>query len=301
MPSTTNTRIIDVDAAMSGAFLKYARTFGGEHDDSYVEPDELARFDPEREPAVVALGVDDTVIGAASVMLDGYLGEGLARFRILHAALRTLYTPLLARVFERLPDEARQVFLFLPEEAGPIENELALAGFGVTRRAYLLGNPDPAGARVIEPPADVELQQATDADAARWTDVINAAFRGDPGRYDMVPEGAARLLGRPRVIRDGTLIARRDGEPAGLVLTVVSADDPTGAEIESLAVTPAHQGVGIGKALLSAALRAAADSGCTSVALSANATNRRALGLYLDAGFGIDEIRVCWQLDRATV
>jgi ribosomal-protein-alanine N-acetyltransferase len=299
MPPTPNTRILDVDAATSDAFCKYARIFGGQHDDSYTEPDELARFDPEREPAVIALGADDVVIGAASVMLHGYVGEGLGRFRIMHAAVRTLYKPMLDRLLERVPSEARQLFLFLPEEAGPIEEELAQAGFAVTRRAYLLGNPSPADARVIEPPAGVELQLATIEDAVDWTGIINAAFHGDPGRYDMVPEGAARLLGRPRVIPNGTLIALRHGEPAGLVLTVVSAEDPTVAEIESLAVVPAHQGRGIGKALLSAALRAAAPRGCTSVELSTNAENRRALRLYLEADFGIDDIRVCWQLERA--
>jgi hypothetical protein len=35
------------------------------------------------------------------------------------------------------------------------------------------------------------------------------------------------------------------------------------------------------------------------VELSTNAENRRALRLYLEADFGIDDIRVCWQLERA--
>ena len=69
------------------------------------------------------------------------------------------------------------------------------------------------------------------------------------------------------------------------------------AEVETLGVLPAHQGIGLGRALLHTALRAAAAHRKLSVALSVAAANERALALYLDTGFRVDDVRVCWEAD----
>ena len=300
MTSQLTTRIRNVTVANRDAFLEYARTFGPEHDESYVAaPEDLAAFDPKREPGVIALGRDDAVLGAASVMLHGYSEEGLGRFRILHAADPALYAPMLERVLKRLPERVQRPFLFLPENAGPIEAELVSWGFVETRRAYLLTHARPGSVREVPPPPDTLLMPATGADAATWARVVNEAFHGEPGRYEMTAEGARDLLTRPRIIRDGTLTAWRVGQPIGVVLAIGDPDDPSSVEIETLAVVPGHQGGGIGKALLRTALRAAAAEGCKSVTLSTGAANRRALKLYADAGFKVDDVRVCWQVERA--
>jgi ribosomal protein S18 acetylase RimI-like enzyme len=97
------------------------------------------------------------------------------------------------------------------------------------------------------------------------------------------------------VIREGTIMAWRGGVPVGVVITVFDHDLTRAGEIETLAVTPANQGVGLGSALLRTALVAAADRGCTVVTLSVSAANRRALALYLDAGFTVADVRVCWE------
>ena len=301
MTNPPNTRIRNVTAANRDGFLDYARTFGPQHDESYVTaPEDLAAFDPKGEPAVVALGKDNAVLGAASVMVQGYSEEGSARFRILHAAKPALYAPMLERVLKRLPAGVRSVFLFLPEDAGPIEAELTSWGFRETRRAYMLTHAHPGDVREARPPEGTLLMPATGADAATWARVVNEAFGGDPGRYDMTADGARNLLTRPRIVRDGTLTAWRVGQPIGVVLTIGDPDDPSSAEIETLAVAPGHQGGGVGKALLHSAVRAAASEGFASVALSTAATNERALKLYRDTGFGMDDARVCWQVERAS-
>jgi ribosomal protein S18 acetylase RimI-like enzyme len=149
-----------------------------------------------------------------------------------------------------------------------------------------------------ELPSETILEPAHPTAATDWAHVVNGSFRGEPGRYDMTPDRAGELLGRPRVIRPGTLMAFRGGRPAGIVMTVADQDDIYGAEIESLAVLPADQHIGLGRALLREALRAVGHEGRSSVSLSVSTSNKRALALYLDAGFGVHDVRVCWELRR---
>lgn len=298
MAGPDDCRVVDVDGARADAFLRYAREFGAVHDDSYVTDEDLAVFDPAVEPAVMALDGSDTPLGAASVMLRGYETKGLGRFRILHATDAPTYTRLLDAVLARVPAHVGRVFVFMPEFAGEAGDALAQAGFAESRRAYVMLHSSPAHVMESELPSETMLELAHQTAAADWANVVNTAFRGEPGRYDMTPERAAELLGRPRVIRSGTLMAFRGGRPAGVVMTVADEDDAYGAEIETLAVLPADQHVGLGRALLREALRAAGRAGRSSVSLAVSTSNKRALALYLNAGFGVQDVRVCWDLGR---
>ena len=295
MGSRDQVRIADVDQALLGGFRDYVKAFGVLHDDSYIMSEDLVVYDPLFEPSVVALDGSGGIVGAASVMIDGYAGQGLARFRILHAADPEIYPRLLGEVTPKLPPSVRTVFLFLPEDAGPVEPALEDAGFGVSRRAYILKHADPGVVPRIGPPSDTVLTQALPSAANDWTNIVNLAFAGQPGRYEMTPDRARDSLARDRVIREGTIMAWRGGVPVGVVITVFDHDLTRAGEIETLAVTPANQGVGLGSALLRTALVAAADRGCTVVTLSVSAANRRALALYLDAGFTVADVRVCWE------
>jgi ribosomal protein S18 acetylase RimI-like enzyme len=298
MSAQAEVRIVDVDGELTDHLLRYAVAHGAEHDDSYAGEGEFAAFDSAGEPAAVALDDEGDLLGAASVMLDGYAGEGLARFRILHATDPAIYPSLIEHMLARLPDEVGRVFLFLPEDAGPVEDALSSAGFVISRRAYILDHTDPANVHVPEPSEDTRLVPALATAAGDWAHIVNAAFHGEPGRYDVTVERAHELLSRPRVIREATLIAWRGGMPAGLVLTVADDERPYAAEIETLAVAPAHQGIGLGTLLMRSAVHAAAEHGRRRVSLSVSASNRRALPIYLDAGFNVEDVRVCWQLDR---
>ena len=51
MTGPDDLRVVDVDNVRANAFLRYAREFGAVHDDSYVTDEDLAGFDPSREPA----------------------------------------------------------------------------------------------------------------------------------------------------------------------------------------------------------------------------------------------------------
>ncbi len=295
MTTSDGIRVADVDEALTGAFLDYARTFGPAHDDSYVADENLVSFDSVAEPAVLALDGSGVPVGAASVMLAGYAEEGLARFRILHASDPALYQPLIDAVLARLPQGLTRVFLFLPEHPGEIPDVLTSMGFAESRRAYIMLHSYPGSVTEPELPAETMLEEALPTAGGQWASVINAAFHGQPGRYDMTEARAAELLARPRVIHGAALLASRGGTPAGVVMVVADEHSPYAAEIETLAVVPADQHVGLGRALLRAALRAAAHDGRTSVTLSVSTFNKRALAMYLDAGFGVHDVRVCWE------
>jgi ribosomal protein S18 acetylase RimI-like enzyme len=297
MSTSEGVRIVEVDAAMRDEFLAYAREHGPAHDDSYLAPEDVATFDPAAEPSALALDSSDTVVGAASVMLAGYETEGRGRFRILHAADEATYGPLLDHIRGRLPAGISRVGLFLPAHAGPVEDALAAAGFAQTRRAYLLEHRGLQAVPETAPPSGTVFARATPSVAEDIVHVINRVFHDEPGHYDMTAARAAEILGRERVIKEGTILALRGGVPAGLVITVADAEDPFEAEIETLGVLPAHQGIGLGRALLHTALRAAAAHRKLSVALSVAAANERALALYLDTGFRVDDVRVCWEAD----
>jgi ribosomal protein S18 acetylase RimI-like enzyme len=287
--------VVVVDDATREAFLAYALEHGPGHDDSYLAPEDIAAFDPATEPAALAYNNAGSLVGVASVMVDGYITQGLGRFRVLHATEPAAYLSLLTAIREYLPEGMRDVFLFLPEEPGPVADELASIGFAETRRAYVLKHTAPREVHPLEPPSGTHLEPAMPSVAEDWAHVGNAAFHGLPGRYDMTAERAAALLERDRLIRDGTLIAWRSGMPAGIILTIADADDPYSAEIETLAVTQPNQGIGLGRTLLHSAVASVARTGRLSVTLSVSTANRRALALYLNAGFEVDDVKVCWE------
>lgn len=288
--------ITDVGPALVDPFREYARVHGPEHDESYTLSEELVRFDPAAEPAVLSFAANGAIVGAGSVMVDGFSTEGAARFRILHAADPRAYPLMLERLLPQLPDGIARAFVFLPENAGGIEDVLAGAGFGVSRRATILVHESPGHVAVPPAPDGVVLSPAGPEVAELAANLINTVFHGQPGHYDMSAERAAEILGRRRIVSEGTLVAWRDGALAGLVITAEDPDELAYAEIETLGVMPDEQGRGIGKALLCSAVAAAARMNHTHVTLSTGEDNRRALGLYLKVGFRVEEVRVCWEL-----
>jgi ribosomal protein S18 acetylase RimI-like enzyme len=127
----------------------------------------------------------------------------------------------------------------------------------------------------------LRLRPARDADAGRLTELVQAAY----GHY------VARM-GRPpgpmtedyaALVRDGLVtVAERGGEIAGLV--VLDTGDE-GFTVENVAVEPAHQGTGVGRALLEYAEAEARRRGSDSVALYTHETMTENLALYRRIGY----------------
>ena len=86
-----------------------------------------------------------------------------------------------------------------------------------------------------------------------------------------------------------SLIARLDGEPAGLANCFTGfstfAAQPL-VNVHDLAVLPAHRGRGIGRALLHAVEDEARRRGASKVTLEVLSGNERAKALYLALGYG---------------
>lgn len=293
--------VVDVGPGTAAAFCAYARAHGHEHDDSYTSPEELARFDPAREPAAIARSADGEIVGAASLMVEGYRREAAARFRILHGQDAEVLERLARRVLSRAPEDVARVFLFLPEHPDAhVRAALHRLGFAETRRAYLLACDRLADAPRASLPTGLRFEPALPSRAAEWAAVVNETFRDAPGHYEMLPERAAEILARDRVLPDASLIAVHEDRAVGVVCTVVDTDDAAAVEVETLGVVPDAQARGVGRALLAAALSWAAAAGFVRATLSVAATNDRALGLYTQAGFVREDVRVCWEREIRT-
>ncbi|NHC44007.1 ribosomal protein S18-alanine N-acetyltransferase [Motilibacter aurantiacus] len=117
----------------------------------------------------------------------------------------------------------------------------------------------------------------------RWWDVEPALalerqlFPGDPWSAELF---WSELAGWPATRH--YLVAVRGDELVGYAGLSAPAGD---ADVQTLAVAPAAQGTGIGRALLTALLDEAARRRAPAVLLEARVDNERAIGLYESVGF----------------
>jgi ribosomal protein S18 acetylase RimI-like enzyme len=127
----------------------------------------------------------------------------------------------------------------------------------------------------------VRLRPATEADVPRLTELVRAAY----SHY------VERLGGPPRPMTDDyagvvrshrVTVAERDGEIAGLI---VLAQDAEGLVVDNVAVDPARQGSGVGRALLRHAEGAARRAGFTSIRLYTHEKMTENQALYAGIGY----------------
>jgi GNAT superfamily N-acetyltransferase len=85
------------------------------------------------------------------------------------------------------------------------------------------------------------------------------------------------------------LVALDDGEAVGH-LQLTDADEPSAAEIKNMAVAPSHQGRGIGRALVGAALELAAGEGRAMLVVATGAADTGNLRFYQRLGFRMRSI-----------
>jgi ribosomal protein S18 acetylase RimI-like enzyme len=92
---------------------------------------------------------------------------------------------------------------------------------------------------------------------------------------------------------DVFLVARADDHPVGYVACEVQADG-TGY-IDYLGVDADHQGRGIGKALVLAAVRELRERGCRQISLTVRESNQAARHLYRAVGFTEERLLRPWR------
>ena len=197
--------------------------------------------------------------------LETMISTGVERVRtVCGSAVRIwAFQPHIASVLERMgfeeERELRQLRRSLPPEDSPHFR------LNVRVRAFAPG---------------------TDEEA--WLEVNNRAFAGHPenGRWTM--EVLKDRMLQPWFSAEGVRMAWIDGTLAGFCWTK-RHDDELG-EIYIIAVDPAFQRHGLGRALVLEGMRHLADQGLSSVMLYVDADNRAGLALYDELGFRLDHI-----------
>jgi len=129
--------------------------------------------------------------------------------------------------------------------------------------------------------SDVRLRAGAAADVPRLTDLVRAAY----GHY------VARLGRPPRPLVDdyaavvrggGVTVAEVSGEVAGLIVLI---EDDEGFMVDNVAVDPAQQGTGVGRALLEHAEAEARRAGYDSIYLYTHELMTENLALYERSGY----------------
>ena len=132
----------------------------------------------------------------------------------------------------------------------------------------------------------MEIRRARAADLAAVREIVAAAY----GVY------VERIGRRPAPmdddyderLRDGRLYVADDGSVAGLIVLIPASDHLL---VENVAVAPARQGEGIGRALLAFAEEYATELGLPELQLYTNAAMTENLAFYARLGYREDDRR----------
>jgi len=125
-------------------------------------------------------------------------------------------------------------------------------------------------------------------DNATWRRLHDEAYAGGPDYSPMDDEELALLRAR-----EGFQLrfADVDGESIGFCQTHEYADQ---IYINSLGLTPAWRGHGVGKSLLLDGIAHLRERGYDEVRLTVRSDNTPAVGLYRDVGFEAEDVATTW-------
>ncbi len=140
----------------------------------------------------------------------------------------------------------------------------------------------------------IEVRQAVleDEPELRRIDLVTWSSLNSPSDPPENPD-EYRFFDDTRTTPDAVLVAVRDGAIAGWVKLTPATPLPSSRHvtmINGLAVAPEHQGHGVGRALVEAAVRAARAGGARKVSLRVLAHNDTARRLYERCGFVVEGV-----------
>jgi len=139
--------------------------------------------------------------------------------------------------------------------------------------------------------AEIEIRRATVADEPELTRIDRATHT--PQSTIAPPPGADHSVFDDRTRPKATLVALIDGELAGYVALMPPTPHASHShvlEICALAVDPDRQGYGVGRALIEAAARDAAERGARRLTLRVLSSNAGARRLYESCGFSLEGV-----------
>jgi GNAT superfamily N-acetyltransferase len=166
------------------------------------------------------------------------------------------------------------------------------------------GSRSPPSAPVDAPvpaAAPLAIREATLAD---WPDVLRLyESSGIDGAGDNDPAAGAALWRRLRQAGGAVLLAEADGLAVGtltlFVLPLLAHGGRPSTVVEDVAVDAGAQGLGVGRALMEAAMRRARAAGCYKLALSANLKRHAAHAFYEHIGMARHGVSFLVELDGA--
>lgn len=170
-------------------------------------------------------------------------------------------------------------------------SRFARSRFGVLRELHKLAGPLPP-AESAELPAGLSIRPfRVDVDEEAWLAVNNAAFAGHPENGAWTRADIEARKRRAWFDVEGFRLAWVGEQLAGFCWT--KRHPGTVGEIHVIAVDPAFQGRGIGRAIVVEGLWYLAGTGCTRATLYVDTKNRSALTLYQSLGFGVERVDTC--------
>lgn len=201
---------------------------------------------------------------------------------------------------ERHPEAPGRLTVPVPEAMGSLESLVKAAGLSAERwyrqmQRPLTGLPEPQPAPGVEV---VPFRWDRDDEIRR---AHNAAFAEHHASAERDAESWRAMFTGQRAFRpELSVLAVADGAVAGYVLAYVYEADSAATGVREthlgqIGVLPRARGRGLASALICAALRAGADSGCERAGLEVDTDNvTGALRLYEKLGFATTRLRVSW-------
>lgn len=283
-------------------FAAYCRKHRMEVDDSFLNEEDLKRFEPISEnPTYILTNQEGEIIGAASLILDEYNRRGnRARFRIFHSEITepSPYKELMHALLLHTKG-LEKVYIFIPLNNKPLRELMEKLDFSAERYAFLLVRDD-SDIPEWSPPKDYSIRPFRPGEDERiWSEVRNAGFANLKGNETPVtPEMVTKMISNNDYLEGGMKILFHHDKPVGVVRG--AADEYENAPIMNigpLAVIPEYQGKGLGRLLLRAALQFAKEKSYKKTILSVNGENERAQALYIKEGFKQAEGVACYTYD----
>lgn len=270
-------------------FIEFCFKHRNKLDDSFLNDEDMEKFNPDEENPTFIVRKDGNVIAAASLILNEYYRSGRSgRFRIFYSEDEDLstYSILLSEIVKCVK-EIDKIFLFIPLTNSKLLDVIKSLNFVADRYVYILVK-EITESQTIDLPEGYSIREFQfDRDEEDWCHIRNIAFSNLKGNSTPITsEMVHKMLDSPEYLKGGMLFLMHNDTPVGIVRGVnEDYEGKSSMDIGPLAILPDYQGKGLGKQLLRAILNFAQKEKYKNAMLCVNGDNEGAKELYIREGF----------------